>query len=260
MNKVIVQLPQYLYYPTTQGETFTPTCFINTQQLSTCTVVLSNENNDSNMPENIASIYLSLDATAINTINTDKTFDLKISGMRNYYEIFAPTDSMKMIVSTASTAGNNVLDSVTFSLTGKDIEPNSAIAWNSVTLARDTAKLDTASVATFTLKSDSIFKPNQKVYLKIPKSQLKPISVEPTCKFSVQGTKTAETCSIVTQDVTQFTVQVQNSKVSFCTDNTKTGYCDIGSVLTIELSSIINAGEVPDFSQTKNFELALMNN
>jgi hypothetical protein len=29
-NKVIVQLPEYLYYPSTQGSAYTPTCHINT--------------------------------------------------------------------------------------------------------------------------------------------------------------------------------------------------------------------------------------
>jgi hypothetical protein len=61
------------------------------------------------MPKYISAIYLSLDSTAITTINTDKTFDIKIT-MLNYYDHLTPTDSIKIIVSTTSTTDNHVLD------------------------------------------------------------------------------------------------------------------------------------------------------
>ncbi len=49
-NQIVVQLPQYLYYPPDQSNTFTPTCFISSQQLASCTSILKHENDDSSLP------------------------------------------------------------------------------------------------------------------------------------------------------------------------------------------------------------------
>jgi hypothetical protein len=64
-------------------------------------------------------------------------------------------------------------------------------------MVRDTPKLDLAVISTFTLKLDSLVKINNNIQIYIPKSQLKPISVEPTCKFKVGSDYQTEGCKIV---------------------------------------------------------------
>lgn len=77
-NQLVVQLPQYLYYPPDQTNTFTPTCFINSQQLSSCASTLKHENDDTSLPKYVSAFYLPIDATSLAVLNAGNYFEIGI--------------------------------------------------------------------------------------------------------------------------------------------------------------------------------------
>lgn len=67
---------------------------------------------------------LTLDTTAVSTINSLLTFDIKVGGLVNYYDYFTPLSTTTFTVYTLTTSNNLLQDTLTFSLQNTNIFPN----------------------------------------------------------------------------------------------------------------------------------------